>query len=67
LLAAYAPKPSSKSKKLVVEPESDEMNITLDGGQSRLKLISFCAQMIGPIVLVCKWRAKSEKDLYGII
>ncbi len=64
LLAAYAAKPSSWSRKRVVDPESDEMNTILAGGESRLRLSSLCAQMIGPMVLVCRWRAKSENELW---
>ena len=52
LLAAYAPNPSSKSRNDVVDPESDEMNTTFDGGASGFRSSSFRAQTIGPIVFV---------------
>lgn len=39
------------------------MNTTLVGGVSGFMLISFWAQITGPIVLVCRCKAKSENDL----
>ena len=47
----------------MVDPESEEINTIFEGGDSVSRLTSFCAQMIGPIVFVCKWRANSEKEL----
>lgn len=54
LLAAYAAYPSSWPRKLPAEPESDEMKMTFEGGLSGLRLISFWAQIIGPMVLVVR-------------
>lgn len=65
LEAAYAPNPSSKARKLVVEPESEEVKtmvrIWIGGydcntaGEGEERASKCCAVMSGPIVLVCSW------------
>lgn len=45
----------------MAEPESLDMKTMVPIGM--LVCSSFCAVIIGPIVLVCKWKANSSKDL----
>ena len=59
--APYAAKPSSKSRNSCVEPESLEMNVIAPIGI--LALSSLWAQMMGPMVLVRRWKAKSSYEL----
>jgi hypothetical protein len=61
LEAAYAAKPSSISRKLPWEPESLDMNVMVPIGM--FVCSSFWAVMIGPIVLVWRWKANSSNDL----
>ena len=53
--------PSSKSRKFVAEPESLEMKTIVPMAMPAAR--SFCAVMMGPMVFVERWRAKSENDL----
>jgi len=48
---------------MAVDPESEEMNTSFEGGAASLRFNSFCAIIIGPIVLVWRCRAKSSNDL----
>lgn len=62
--AAYAANPSSISRKLPCEPESLDMKTMVPIGM--FVFSNFCAVMMGPMVLVCKWKANSSKDLENV-
>lgn len=62
--AAYAANPSSISRKLPWDPESLDMKTMVPMGM--LVLRSFCAAMMGPMVLVWRWKANSSKELVGV-
>lgn len=59
--AAYAAKPSSISRKLPWEPESEDMKVMVPMGM--FVCSSFWAQMMGPMVFVWRWKANSSKEL----
>lgn len=63
MVAARAPNanPSSKARKLLVEPESLDMKSNVPMGIPVLS--SFWAHMMGPIVLVHRWSEKRSKEL----
>ena len=62
LVAIY---PSSNAKNLPAEPESLDMNTMVPIGLL-LRISSFCATSIGPMVFVFKWLSKSLKELNTI-
>lgn len=59
LVAIY---PSSNAKNLPAEPESLDMNTMVPTGMP-LRISSFCATRIGPMVFVFKWLSKASKEL----
>lgn len=59
--AAYAANPSSISRKFPCDPESLDMKTIVPIGIFVCR--SLLAVMMGPMVLVCRWKANSSKEL----